>query len=134
MSSKITQNFLPTSEPASTSVPADRESCRIPALTFVGTTLFPTATLVRLRTLTDRELGVCVMHLAEGRSQAEVAAWLGLSPRTVQRAIKSAVIKVPELEPLQVRQRDRHDKPVVVHLSQLSKRDRDSDLFDADEL
>jgi DNA-directed RNA polymerase specialized sigma24 family protein len=127
-------HIFPTDEFAADSRRFFDPPVRSPALTFVGTTTNHPATAARLLSLTPRELEVCVLHFADGRSQTQVAAWLGVTVRAIQKSIRSAVTKVPELEPLRVSQRQRHAKPRVVHLSQLSVRDRSSGLFNADEL
>jgi predicted DNA-binding protein (UPF0251 family) len=127
-------NIFPTDELTPDATRFFVPEVRSPALTFVEITTNHPATTARLLTLTPRELEVCVLHFAEGRSQTQVAAWLGVTVRAIQKSIRRAVIKVPELKPLQVSQRQRHAKPRVVHLSQLSMRDRSSRLFNADEL
>ncbi len=132
MSSNHLSNIHPVSELVLVFDRVPGAEVRSPALTLVETSR--NQTTARLLTLTARELEVCVMHFADGSSQTQIAAWLGVTLRAVQKSIKSAVTKVPELGPLRVSRRQHHAKPRVVHLSQLSVKDRSSGLFNADEL
>jgi DNA-directed RNA polymerase specialized sigma24 family protein len=127
-------NIFLTVDGCATTLAPSPQMVRIPVLTLVSTLQHQANVAAKLLTLTRRELHVATMHLVDGRSQKQIAAWLNLSLRYVQRAIRSAVRKVPELAPLRVKRREKPPRPRVVHLSQLSVRDKSSGLFNADEL
>jgi predicted DNA-binding protein (UPF0251 family) len=115
--------FLTVDGAASTLAPST-QMVRIPVLTLVSTLQHQSTVAAKLLTLTRRELHVATLHLVDGRSQQQIAAWLGISLRFVQRAIRSAVRKVPELAPLRARRREKPSRPKIVHLSQMSVRDK----------
>ncbi len=81
--------------------------------------------------LTERELDVCVLHLADGWPQATVAEWLGVSRRGVQLLLASATVKVPPLRSLRTRGRPSR-RPRILHLSQIGRAEQGP--FDADDL
>ena len=68
--------------------------------------------------LTPRQTRVCVLHLLEGRSQREIARWMGLTERAVRKALAQSLAKAPRLDRL--RQPIPRVRPVP--LSQLTSR------------
>ncbi len=77
--------------------------------------------LQRLRQLSPRETEMCILHFVEGRSQTQIAEWLGITVQMVQRHISRAVLKVPELLPLRTKGVEKPPRPRVYHLSQISR-------------
>lgn len=71
--------------------------------------------------LSPDELEASVLHFAEGRSQAQIADWLGASLRTVQLRIQAAIGKVPQLRPLRTQTQSKAKRPRILHLSQLTR-------------
>ena len=86
----------------------------------------------RLLQLTPCEREACVLHFIEGRSQALVAEWMGVTLRNMQRHINNAVLKVPELRPLRVKSLAKIRRPKMYQLSQLGPGQRGP--FNSDEL
>ena len=88
-----------------------------------------------LHALTNKELEVCVLHFVDGHSQLTIAQWLGVTGRAVRLLVTSAVAKVPQLQPLRVKSRQKPARPRIVHLSQIDNpRDRERGPFNADEI
>ncbi len=88
--------------------------------------------LTRLRQLSPCELRICLMHLLEGHSQVQVAEWLGITLRTVQRHITRAILKVPELKPLRTKSLLKPPRPKICAFSQLKGGERGP--FNPDEI
>lgn len=119
----------------STYVAKKGESCRIRALMNMGTALNEPLYAMRsaVSALTPAEMEICVLHFADGRSQALVARWLNVSLRHVQRTVASAVEKVPQLQPLCAKSRFKPKRPHLLQLSQL-KNFTGREMFNIDEL
>jgi DNA-binding CsgD family transcriptional regulator len=113
---------------------------RIRALVSMGTTLKATRNSPehhevvrhRIAKLTPAELEICLLHLVDGHSQAEIADWFGLTLRAVQKSVTLSVLKVPELRPLRTKSLQKPKRPRILQLSQLRPTERGP--FNADEL
>jgi hypothetical protein len=138
-------NFYRTDECAGSCPPARGSGLRFLVLSNMGTHVDDhdaadppdaASTAAALRRLSQPELDVCVLHLADGWPQATVARWLGFSRRNVQLLLGSAVRKAPALRRLWARTGagccSPPRRPRVLHLSQLASAERGP--FDADDL
>jgi DNA-directed RNA polymerase specialized sigma24 family protein len=107
---------------------------RIRALSYVEITQNNAACRHALSRLTPRELEICTLHFVEGHSQSQIAEWFGVTLRIVQRMVESAVAKVPALQPLRVKSRQKQKRPRIIAFSQLSSNDRQRGPFNPDEI
>jgi FixJ family two-component response regulator len=116
------------------------EKVRIRALVDMGTTLkakrnspeHRDVVRGRIAQLSESELEICLLHLVDGHSQTQIAEWLDLTLRAVQKSVTLSVLKVPELRPLRTKSLEKPTRPRIFQLSQLRPTERGP--FNADDL